>query len=40
VPAADLSASLDAFRDAVQAFSTHVADIAWGYLAAALLLTL
>jgi len=37
---ADLAASLDAFLNAVQAFSAHVADIAWGYLAAALLLTL
>jgi hypothetical protein len=39
VPAlSDLSASLDSFWHAVQAFSAHLADTAWGYLAAALVM--
>ena len=36
----DLGASLHRFLNAAQAFFTSIADIAWGYLAAALLLSL
>ena len=36
----DLDASLNRFLNAAQAFFTSIADIAWGYLAAALLLSL
>ena len=36
----DLSASFDRFWNAAQAFFESIADIAWGYLAAALLLSL